>query len=83
MNMKEQEGGDIAIFGSGTIVQQLADLGLVDEYRLIVNPLVLGNGKPLFKDIKNRLGLKLLTTRVFKNGNVLLCYQPEKISRGH
>jgi hypothetical protein len=36
----------------------------------------LGNGKPLFRDIKNKLNLKLLNTRVFKNGNVLLCYQP-------
>jgi dihydrofolate reductase len=74
--MKEQEGGDIAIFGSGTIVQQFTNLGLIDEYRLIVNPLILGNGKPLFKDTKNKL--KLLSTRVFENGNVLLCYQPAK-----
>ena len=76
IKMKEQGGGDIAIFGSGTIVQQFTNLGLIDEYRLIVNPLILGNGKPLFKDIKNKLNLKLLNTRVFKNGNVLLCYQP-------
>lgn len=76
IKMKEQEGGDIAIFGSGTIVQQFTNLGLIDEYRLIVNPLILGNGKPLFKDIKNKLNLRLIYTRVFKNGNVLLCYQP-------
>lgn len=76
IKMKEQEGGDIAIFGSGTIVQQFTDLGLIDEYRLIVNPVILGNGKPLFRGMKNKLNLKLLTTRVFKNGNVLLCYQP-------
>ena len=76
IKMKEQGGGDIAIFGSGTIVQQFTNLGLIDEYRLIVNSLILGNGKPLFKDIKNKLNLKLLNTRVFKNGNVLLCYQP-------
>ena len=75
IKMKEQEGGDIAIFGSGTIVQQLTNLGLIDEYRLIVNPLILGNGKPLFRNIQNKLNLKLLNTRVFKNGNVLLCYQ--------
>lgn len=76
IKMKEQEGRDIAIFGSGTIVQQFTNLSLIDEYRLIVNPLVLGNGKPLFKDIKNKLNLRLIYTRVFKNGNVLLCYQP-------
>ena len=77
LELKKQEGGDIAIFGSGTIVQQFANLGLIDEYRLIVNPLILGNGKPLFKDVK-RMNLKLQSTRVFKNGNVLLCYQPAK-----
>lgn len=76
IKLKEQAGGDMAIFGSGTIVQQFTNLGLIDEYRLIVNPLILGNGKPLFGDIKNKLNLKLLSTRVFKNGNVLLCYQP-------
>jgi dihydrofolate reductase len=76
--MKEQEGGDISIFGSGTIVQQFTNLGLIDEYRLIVNPLILGNGKPLFKDVKNKPKLKLVNTRVFRNGNVLLCYEPAK-----
>jgi dihydrofolate reductase len=78
IKMKEQEGGDIAIFGSGTIVQQLTNLGLIDEYRLIVNPLILGNGKPLFKDIKDKLNLKLVNTRMFENGNALLFYQPTK-----
>jgi dihydrofolate reductase len=78
IKMKEQEGGDIAIFGSGAIVQQLTNLGLVDEYRLIVNPLILGNGMPLFKDIRDKQNLRLLNTRVFRNGNVLLCYEPAK-----
>ena len=78
IKMKEQGGGDIAIFGSGTIVQQLTNLGLIDEYRLIVNPLILGNGKPLFKDIKDKLKLKLVNTRVFENGNVLLRYESAK-----
>ncbi|MDE1810705.1 MAG: dihydrofolate reductase [Candidatus Micrarchaeota archaeon] len=74
LKIKEQEGGDIAIFGSGTIVQQFTNLGLIDEYRLVVNPIILGKGKPLFKDIDARLNLKLLETKVFKNGNVLLRY---------
>jgi dihydrofolate reductase len=76
LTLKEQEGGDIAIFGSGTIVQQLTNLGLIDEYRLVVNPLILGEGKPLFRDIKDALKLRLISMRVFKNGNVLLCYRP-------
>ena len=75
--LKERESGEIAVFGSGTIVQQLAKLGLIDEYRLLVNPIILGAGKPLFKDAK-KVELKLLSTRTFGNGNILLCYQPLK-----
>jgi dihydrofolate reductase len=75
IKLKEQKGKDIAIFGSGTIIQQFMKLGLIDEYRLVVNPLILGNGKPLFKDITEKL--KLIGTKVFKNGNVLLFYKPE------
>jgi dihydrofolate reductase len=78
IKLKEQEGKDIAIFGSGTIVQQLTNLGLIDEYRLVVNPLILGSGRLLFKDVKNKVNLKLLNTKVFNNGNVLLCYEPVK-----
>jgi dihydrofolate reductase len=65
---------DIVIYGSGTIVQQLANLGLIDEYRLLVNPVVLGKGKPMFKD--NNLKLKLLQSKQFASGNVLLTYEP-------
>jgi dihydrofolate reductase len=72
--LKQKPGKDIAIFGSGTIVQLLTDAGLIDEYRLIVNPVILGKGKLLFKDVK-KLRLKLLETKIFKSGNVLLCYR--------
>jgi dihydrofolate reductase len=78
MELKQQPGDNIAIFGSGTIVQQMANLGLVDEYRLLVNPIILGEGKPLFKDIKEKINLKLLNARTFGNGNILLCYEPIK-----
>ena len=71
---KQYDGKDIAIFGSGTIVQQFANLGLIDEYRILFNPVILGKGKPLFKDVKQQ-NLKLVSTRSFKNGNVLLTYQ--------
>ncbi len=74
--LKLNSGGDITILGSGTIVQAFTNLGLIDEYRLLVNPIVLGHGKPMFKNIKNQLKLKLLKTRKFKNGNVLLYYRP-------
>lgn len=78
IKLKQQPGKDMAIFGSGTIVQQFTNLGLIDEYRLIVNPLVLASGKPLFKDINSKLNFQLIRTKVFKNGNVLLCYEPVK-----
>jgi dihydrofolate reductase len=72
--LKGQSGRDIAIFGSGTVVSALAGTGLIDEYRLLVNPIVLGQGKPLFKDLKHSIKLKLLSSRMFNNGNVLLTY---------
>lgn len=72
---KEIQGRDLVVFGSGTIVQQFANLGLIDEYRLLVNPIILGHGKPIFKDV-NKIKLNLLKTRNFRNGNVLLYYQP-------
>ena len=69
--------GDMVIFGSGTIVQEMARLGLIDEYRLMVNPVILGKGKPMFKDVPMST-LTLLNTRTFGNGNVLLYYEPRK-----
>ncbi len=72
---KQEEGKPMAIFGSGTIVQEFTRLGLVDEYRLLLNPIILGKGKPMFKDV-DQMKLKLLSTKTFGNGNVLLCYQP-------
>ncbi|HEX3640783.1 MAG TPA: dihydrofolate reductase family protein [Ktedonobacteraceae bacterium] len=74
--LKQQPGKDMAIFGSGSIVSTLTQLGLIDEYRIMVNPVVLGNGKPLFKDIHDKLNLKLLRTKTFRSGNIMLCYQP-------
>ncbi len=76
--MKKTSGKDMAILGSGSIVSELAPLGLIDEYRIMVNPVVLGGGKSLFEGINERLNLKLLRTRTFKSGNVLLYYQAVK-----
>jgi dihydrofolate reductase len=76
--MKKQPGKDMMLHGSGSIVSEFAQLGLIDEYGFMVNPVVMGNGKPLFKGLKDRLNLKLLRTRVFKSGNVVLYYEPIK-----
>ena len=68
----------MVIYGSGTLVSAFANLGLIDEYRFIVNPVVLGSGKPLFKGFKDRFNLKLLEARTLGSENVLLSYQPVK-----
>jgi dihydrofolate reductase len=72
--LKQGEGADLTIFGSGTVVQQLANEGLIDEYLIVVTPVVLGTGKPLFKDVE-AFKLKLLATRSFTSGNLLLHYK--------
>ena len=74
--MKQQPGKDMVIFGSGSIVSTFMQHGLIDEYRIIVNPIVLGNGKPLFKGINDKQNLKLLKTEVLGSGVVILYYQP-------
>jgi dihydrofolate reductase len=76
--LKQQPGQDMAVFGSANLLSTLMQLGLVDEHRIMVNPVILGNGNPLFKRTENKLGLKLVRTRMFGNGNVLLCYQPDR-----
>lgn len=77
LSLKQKPGKDMVIFGSGTLVSSFAQSGLIDEYRLIVNPILLGKGNPQFKDIHNRINLRLLEARTFKCGNVILCYTPK------
>ncbi len=74
--LKQAPGKDMVIFGSGSIVTQLAQAGLIDEYQLALNPIVLGQGRTMFDGVKGRLNLKLTKTRTFTNGNVFLCYEP-------
>lgn len=76
-NLKQQPGKDLAIFGSSDLALTFIQYGLIDEFRIFVNPVVLGDGKPLFKGLRDRLNLKLLRTRAFRSGNVLLCYEPK------
>jgi dihydrofolate reductase len=78
--MKQQPGKDMVIFGSGSIVSTFMQHGLIDEYRIIVNPVVLGNGNPLFKGINGKQNLKLLNTKVFDSGIVILFYEPAQTS---
>jgi dihydrofolate reductase len=74
--MKSEPGEGMAIMGSGSIVSQLALERVIDEYQVVVNPVALGDGRTMFEGIKDRLPLKLTNSRIFRNGKVLLCYQP-------
>ena len=72
---KQEDGKDMLIYGSASIVQQLTNLGLIDEYQLLVHPVVLGGGKPLLKNITDKQRLKLVSAKPFSSGVVLLTYQ--------
>jgi dihydrofolate reductase len=74
--MKKEPGKDMLIFGSGTIISQLAQAGLIDEYQIVLNPTVLGAGRTMFEGVKEPLSMKRTKTRAFKNGNMLLYYEP-------
>jgi dihydrofolate reductase len=73
--MKKEPGEGMVILGSGSIVSQLTQEGLIDEYQVVVNPVVLGQGRTMFDGVKDKLSLKLAKSRTFGNGNVFLCYE--------
>jgi dihydrofolate reductase len=75
-SLKRQSGKDMAIFGSSDLALTFVRLGFIDEFRIFINPVVLGKGKPLFNGLGERLDLRLLKTRTFQSGNVLLSYEP-------
>jgi dihydrofolate reductase len=74
--MKKTPGPMMVLMGSASIVSQLAQEGLIDEYQIVVNPVVLGSGKSMFGGVTERLNFKQTRTRTFGNGNILLCYEP-------
>jgi dihydrofolate reductase len=73
--LKAQSPGDWFIFGSADLVCSLIPHNLIDEYRIMLNPVILGSGRPLFQNIQSPLELKLVNSRTFGNGNVLLYYK--------
>lgn len=76
--IKKQSGKDIWLYGGASLIKTFIQLNLIDIYRISVHPTVLGNGKPLFEDLKERIELKLLETNIFKSGVVQLIYEPIK-----
>ena len=74
--LKHEPGEGMVILGSGSIVSQLAQAGLIDEYQIVVKPVALGEGRTMFEGIQQKLNLKRTKARTFTNGNVLLSYEP-------
>jgi dihydrofolate reductase len=78
--LKRQRGKDMIIYGSGKLITSMIELGgLIDEYVLWVHPVILGEGKPLFKCLSNNLDMKLVKTNTFRSGVVMLTYQPQPV----
>ena len=79
--LKQEPGRDMLIYGSTSIIKTLTNQGLIDEYQVLVHPVILGGGKPLFQDIKDQVKLKLVNTKTHPSGVVLLSYQPREKQR--
>ncbi len=74
--LKQEPGKDIVIYGSASVVQELTNLGLIDEYQLLVHPFILGGGKSLFANIKQLVNLKLVQSKIHPSGVAVLSYRP-------
>jgi dihydrofolate reductase len=74
--MKKQRGKNLTLLGSGSILSQFAESGLIDEYQIMIDPVAMVSGTPLFTSIKQKLNMKLVRTGEFKSGVVLLVYKP-------
>jgi dihydrofolate reductase len=75
--IRHLSGKDMAILGSNDLATNFLRMGLIDELRIMVNPVVIGNGNPLFRGVADQVKLKLLRTKTFRSGNVLHYYHPE------
>lgn len=75
LKIKQRVGGDIWLYGGGKLITSMMNLGLVDVYRLAVHPVIIGEGIPLFNDIRNRIELKLIGTEQSKSGVILMTYR--------
>lgn len=74
--LKSEPGPDMLLMGSGTIIAQLAPEGLIDEYQMMVDPVVLGSGRSMFEGIPQKLALRQTKSRSFQSGKTFLCYEP-------
>jgi dihydrofolate reductase len=74
--LKEGDGGDIITFGSPTLVQSLTNAGLVDEYRILIHPVIVNEGKRLFENLHGRTDFRLVSVDAFEHGAILVTYAP-------
>jgi dihydrofolate reductase len=79
IKLKTESNKGIVVMGSGSIVYQLTESKLIDEYQFIICPIIIGGGRTLFNDLSYKQDLELINSRTFKNGNVLLCYKPNTL----
>ena len=75
--LKRSSNKDMTILGSGTIVTQLAAANLIDEYQIMIDPILLGSGTPILNNSTSNLHLQLVSATPFESGVVLLCYHPK------
>ncbi|HWK03522.1 MAG TPA: dihydrofolate reductase family protein [Puia sp.] len=75
--LKQLPGQEIQIEGSATLVESLMEAGLIDEYRFLVHPVIMGSGQRFFRDGMHSGGLRLVKTQAFDSGVILLCYKPQ------
>ena len=73
--IKQEPGKDIWLFGGASLTTSFLNLNLIDEMSLAIHPIILGSGKPLFSDIKNRISLNLIDTKTYSSGLVNLVYR--------
>lgn len=74
-SLKKQVGGDIITFGSPTLIRSLTNADLIDEFRVLIHPVIVGEGQPLFRDIRGRKDLRLRQARTFERGAILVHYE--------
>jgi len=73
--LKSEPANDMVIMGSGTIVSQFTQEGLIDEYHIVTHPIIIGKGRTMFEGVKEKVPLKRTKTRTFENGCVFVCYE--------
>jgi dihydrofolate reductase len=74
--LKASSSADMVILGSGSLVSQLSQAGLIDEFQIVVNPVILGEGRTMFDGLTRPVGVKLTQSRIFPSGNAFLRYEP-------